>query len=91
MLVHVVFGLPYRQIEGFLRKLSNFVPQIKPADYATIWRRGSKLDIRLADINESVRERHMTALRIYLLSEPSFYLQWIPLQHVPAFAKAESK
>src|SRR5512136_1658905 len=58
MLVHVVFGLPYRQIEGFLWKLSNFVPQIKPVDYTTIWRRGSKLDIKLADIisdsNESV-------------------------------------
>ena len=49
MLVHVVFGLPYRQMEGFLRKLSNFVPQIKPADYITIWRRGSRLDIDLVD------------------------------------------
>src|SRR5512136_2966126 len=49
MLVHMIFGLPYRQMEGFLRKLSNFVPQIKPADYTTIWRRGSKLDIKLAD------------------------------------------
>jgi len=49
MLVHVVFGLPYRQMEGFLRKLSNFVPQIKPADYTTIWRRGSRLDIDLVD------------------------------------------
>jgi hypothetical protein len=34
---------------GFLRKLSNFVPQIKPADYMTILRRGSNLDIKLAD------------------------------------------
>jgi hypothetical protein len=58
MLVHVIFGLPYRQTEGFLRMLSNFIPQIKPADYSTIWRRGSKLDIKLADTisasNESV-------------------------------------
>lgn len=58
MLVHVIFGLPYRRMEGFLRKLSNFIPQIKPADYTTIWRRGSKLDIKLADTisasNESV-------------------------------------
>jgi hypothetical protein len=36
MLVHVAFGLLYRRIEGFLRKLSNSVPQIKPADYTTI-------------------------------------------------------
>jgi hypothetical protein len=57
-LVHMIFGLPYRQTEGFLRKLSDFIPQIKPADYTTIWRRGSKLDIKQADTisarNESV-------------------------------------
>jgi hypothetical protein len=49
MLVHVIFNLPYRQIEGFLRKLSDIVPRIKAADYATIWRRGIKLNIKLVD------------------------------------------
>ncbi len=49
MMVHVIFNLPYRQIEGFLRKLSDIVPQIKSADYKTIWRRGTKLNIKLVD------------------------------------------
>jgi len=49
MMVHLIFKLPYRQIEGFLRKLSDIVPQIKTADYTTIWRRGTKLNIKLAD------------------------------------------
>lgn len=62
MLVHVVFGLPYRQMEGFLRKLSNFIPQIKPADYTTIWRRGSKLDIKLADIISNSSESVVIAV-----------------------------
>ena len=49
MLIHVIFGLPYRQLEGFLRKVSEFVPQIKPTDYTTILRRGTKLQINLSD------------------------------------------
>jgi hypothetical protein len=50
MLIHVIFGLPYRQLEGFLRTVSEFVPQIKPTDYTTIWRRGTKLRIKLSDL-----------------------------------------
>ena len=43
MMIHVIFHLPYRQLEGFLRKLSELVPEIKPTDYSNIWRRGTQL------------------------------------------------
>jgi len=36
MLIHVIFRLPYRQLEGFVRKLSEFVPNIKATDYTNI-------------------------------------------------------
>jgi hypothetical protein len=62
MMVHVIFNLPYRQIEGFLRKLSDIVPQIKAADYTTIWRRGTKLDIKLADTLKESEEPVVIAL-----------------------------
>ena len=29
MLIHAIFRLPYRQLEGFVRKLSEFVPEIR--------------------------------------------------------------
>lgn len=47
MLIHIMFRLPYRQAEGFLRKLSKFIPQLKPADYTTIFKRGNKLELQL--------------------------------------------
>jgi hypothetical protein len=49
MLIHVIFRLPYRQLEGFVRKLSEFVPKIKATDYSNIWRRGTKLKLSLSD------------------------------------------
>jgi hypothetical protein len=49
MLIHVIFHLPYRQLEGFLRKLSELIPEIKPTDYTNIWRRGIKLRLNLPD------------------------------------------
>jgi hypothetical protein len=49
MLIHVIFHLPYRQLEGFLRKLSELVPEIKVTDYTNIWRRGTKLKLSLPD------------------------------------------
>jgi len=49
MLIHVIFRLPYRQLEGFVRKLSEFVPKIKATDYTNIWRRGTKLELSLSD------------------------------------------
>jgi len=49
MIIHIMFKLPYRQEEGFLRKLSTFIPQLKVADYTTIYKRGAKLDIQIKD------------------------------------------
>lgn len=49
MLIHVIFHLPYRQLEGFLRKLSELLPEIKPTDYTNIWRRGTKLKLSLPE------------------------------------------
>ena len=44
--IHIAF-LPYRQIEGFLRKLSEYIPRLKAVDYSTICKRLKKLDIEL--------------------------------------------
>ncbi|MFQ5888135.1 MAG: IS5 family transposase [Candidatus Hydrothermarchaeales archaeon] len=47
--LHVLFNLPFRQTEGFIRALERFVPSIKKPDHATIHRRVSKLDLNLVD------------------------------------------
>ena len=53
--LHVAF-LPYRQMEGFLRKLSEYIPKLQPADYTTICKRMHhiELDISLQDIPNDV-------------------------------------
>jgi hypothetical protein len=56
MLIHVIFHLPYRQLEGFLRKLSELIPEIKPTDYTNIWRRGTQLKLSLPDTISSSNE-----------------------------------
>jgi hypothetical protein len=40
MFIHVILRLSYRQLEGFVRKLSKFVPRIEATDYSNIRRRG---------------------------------------------------
>jgi hypothetical protein len=43
-----------RSLEGMVRKLSTYIPLIPPIGYTTIWKRGTKLDLRLSDaITES--------------------------------------
>lgn len=42
--LHVAF-LPYRQMEGFLRKLSEYIPALHAADYSTFCKRMKVLDI----------------------------------------------
>lgn len=34
--LHIVF-LPFRQLEGFLRRLSEYIPRLKTLDYSTIY------------------------------------------------------
>ena len=47
MMIHIIFHLPYRQLEGFLRKLSELIPEIKSTDYTNIWRRGTQLKLNI--------------------------------------------
>jgi hypothetical protein len=49
MMIHVIFRLPYRQIECFLRKLSGLIPEIKSANYTNIWRHAAKPKVGLQD------------------------------------------
>lgn len=41
--IHDFFHLPFRQLEGVLRKLSKHIPGIKAADYTTLWNRINQL------------------------------------------------
>jgi hypothetical protein len=49
--VHVLF-LPYRQMEGFLRKLSEYIPQLKTADFTTLHKRIQKIELSLPEVKE---------------------------------------
>ena len=44
---HEFFHLPYRQLEGTLRKLGKFLPELKPSDYSTLWHRFKDLEIEI--------------------------------------------
>ncbi len=58
--VRLLFRMPYRQTEGFVRFLSRYVEGLKVPDYSTLDRRTNRLDIRLADtlIRSSAPRRH---------------------------------
>jgi len=45
--VHVLFHLPFRQEEGFVKALSKHVEGLKAPDYTTIWERTKSLDMKL--------------------------------------------
>jgi hypothetical protein len=54
MMLHFIFRMPYRSLEGLVRKLSQYIPLLHPIDYTTIWKRGKNLDIKLSEtITES--------------------------------------
>jgi hypothetical protein len=42
------YVLPYRQLEGFMRGLSQYVDGLKAPDYTTIWWRVSKMKVDMA-------------------------------------------
>jgi len=46
-LMYEFLRLPYRQLEGALRKLEKFIPKLKAADYTTLWHRIADLNIEL--------------------------------------------
>jgi len=47
--IRLLFHLPYRQTEGFIRALSRYVEGLQPPDYSTIDRRVNRLDLSLED------------------------------------------
>jgi IS5 family transposase len=47
--VHLLFHLPYRQTEGFLKALRRYDSRIEVPDYSTIDRRVNRLGVRLGD------------------------------------------
>lgn len=47
--VYSIFHMPYRQLEGFLRKLSGLVSQDIAADYTTLFKRIAKMNITLPE------------------------------------------
>ncbi|MDG6931118.1 MAG: transposase [Nitrososphaerota archaeon] len=49
--IHVLFHLPFRQEEGFVRALSKYVHNLKVPDFRTIWWRTNRLDIELEQID----------------------------------------
>jgi len=52
--IYVLFSMPYRQMEGFLRKLSPFVHQDLAADYTTLFRRIRRFELPLSEtINQT--------------------------------------
>ena len=46
--IYIFLHMPYRQMEGFLRKLSEFVPQLEAPDYTTLFKRIAKLELAMA-------------------------------------------
>ena len=46
-LTYTFLHLPYRQLEGFLQALSGFVPDLKSADYSTLWQRIADLELNI--------------------------------------------
>lgn len=53
-LMYEFLHLPYRQLEGALRKLSSFIPSLKAADYTTLWHRITKLALDLPTNDKEV-------------------------------------
>ena len=47
--VHLLFHLPYRQTEGFLKALRRFDSRIQVPDYSTIDRRVNRLNVKLSE------------------------------------------
>jgi len=45
--LHVLFHLPFRQEEGFVKSLSRYVDGLEAPDWSTIWERTKSLDMKL--------------------------------------------
>jgi len=60
--VHLIFYMPYRQMEGFLKKLSDLVSLSISADYTTLWKRIAKMDLTLHETLSENRDDVIVAL-----------------------------
>lgn len=49
MMLHIIFRVSYRSLEGMVRRLAYYIPMLPSIDYTTIWKRGTKFDINLSD------------------------------------------
>jgi Transposase DDE domain len=54
--VYSIFHLPYREMEGFLRKLSDLISRDIAADYTTLFKRIAKMKITLPETISEKRE-----------------------------------
>ena len=45
--IHVFLQMPYHQMEGFVRTLAPFLPNLMAADYTTLFRRIQRRDLSL--------------------------------------------
>ena len=49
--IHVLFHLPFRQEEGFVKSLARYVDGLEAPDWSTIWARTKDLDMTLEGVN----------------------------------------
>jgi len=54
--IHIFLQMPYRQMEGFTRKLAAFIPDLTAADYTTLFRRIKCLDLSVKVMPETLAE-----------------------------------
>ena len=59
--IHTFLQMPYRQMEGFVRRLAAFIPGLKAADYTTLFRRIQRLDLSLPVVPELLGEDSIVA------------------------------
>jgi hypothetical protein len=51
-IIYSFMHMPYRQLEGYIGKLSTFIPGLKNADYTTLWRRITTMPIPIPPFSE---------------------------------------
>lgn len=60
--VHIFLQMPYRQMEGFTRKLSTFIPNLRSADYTTLFRRIKHLDLSVKVVSDMLSQDVVVAV-----------------------------
>ncbi|KXB00322.1 hypothetical protein AKJ42_01160, partial [candidate division MSBL1 archaeon SCGC-AAA261C02] len=58
------FHLPYRQLEGALRKLGSLFPELKASDYSTLWHRFKDLKIEVPKSNDIIVAVDSTGIKV---------------------------